>query len=125
MTIEAIADKAGISPRAVRYYVQTGIIDAPFGRGRGARYGEVHLRQIDRAKAMKDIGYTLDHIAAARNANVVPACEQSEPALAAEVLTPANGVRVSISAEAMNTAGCPDMTRLDAALRKTFAKFGF
>lgn len=125
MTIETIAGKAGLTPRAVRYYVQTGIIDAPFGKGRGARYGAIHLRQIEDAKAMKDAGYTLEHIAAARCSTQLRMRCASISAPAEIIMQPADGVRVSMSADVLHAAGLSDTDKLDAELRKLFEKFGF
>jgi hypothetical protein len=44
--IGELSAASGISRRAVRFYVQSGIIDPPCGRGRGSYYTEEHLRQI-------------------------------------------------------------------------------
>jgi DNA-binding transcriptional MerR regulator len=57
-----LADLGGVSRRTVRYYVQEGLLPAPFGVGRGNHYGREHLDQLLRVKAMQEAGRTLDEI---------------------------------------------------------------
>ncbi|MDI9528467.1 MAG: MerR family transcriptional regulator [Candidatus Cloacimonadota bacterium] len=45
-SIAELASAAGVSRRAVRYYVQRKIIDPPCGGGRGSYYTEQHLQSI-------------------------------------------------------------------------------
>ncbi len=45
-SIGELADKAGVSRRAVRFYVQNGIIPPPVGLGRGSYYTDEHLNKI-------------------------------------------------------------------------------
>jgi DNA-binding transcriptional MerR regulator len=49
--------------RAIRWYTGTGLVDRPFGgRGRGARYGVRHLRQLVAVKLLQARGLTLAEI---------------------------------------------------------------
>jgi DNA-binding transcriptional MerR regulator len=57
-----LADLAGVSRRTVRYYVQEGLLPAPLGLGRGSHYGQAHLEQLLKVKAMQEAGRTLDEI---------------------------------------------------------------
>ena len=57
-----LADLGGVSRRTVRYYVQEGLLPAPFGLGRGNHYGREHLQQLLRVKAMQEAGRSLDEI---------------------------------------------------------------
>jgi hypothetical protein len=57
-----LARLAGVSRRTVRYYVHEGLIPAPLGLGRGNHYGQEHLDQILRVKALQEAGKTLDEI---------------------------------------------------------------
>jgi DNA-binding transcriptional MerR regulator len=57
-----LAELGGVSRRTVRYYVQEGLLPAPFGVGRGNHYGPEHLSQLLRVKAMQEAGRTLDEI---------------------------------------------------------------
>ncbi|HEU4878448.1 MAG TPA: MerR family transcriptional regulator [Gemmatimonadaceae bacterium] len=45
-----LSDKAGISPRTIRYYIQQGLLPAPETRGPGAHYGPEH---VDRLKLIR------------------------------------------------------------------------
>jgi DNA-binding transcriptional MerR regulator len=45
-----LSDKAKVSPRTIRYYIQQGLIPAPETRGPGAHYGPEH---VDRLRLIK------------------------------------------------------------------------
>lgn len=60
-----LAALGGVSRRTVRYYVQEGLLPAPFGLGRGARYGDVHLERLLRVKSLQERGLALDEVRAA------------------------------------------------------------
>ncbi len=57
-----LARLAGVSRRTVRYYVQENLIAAPLGLGRGNHYGQEHLEQILRVKALQEAGKTLEEV---------------------------------------------------------------
>ena len=57
-----LAELGGVSRRTVRYYVQEGLIPAPFGVGRGSHYGREHLDQLLEVKSLQESGRTLDEI---------------------------------------------------------------
>ena len=44
--IEYLAQKAGISRRTVRYYIQRGLLPPPLGQKRGSYYTEAHLERL-------------------------------------------------------------------------------
>jgi DNA-binding transcriptional MerR regulator len=52
----------GVSRRTVRYYVQEGLLPAPLGLGRGARYGEEHLERLVKVKSLQEEGLSLDEV---------------------------------------------------------------
>ena len=53
-TISDLASLAGVTPRTIRYYVSVGLIPAPAQAGRGARYGEDHLRRVRLIRRLQD-----------------------------------------------------------------------
>ena len=57
-----LAELGGVSRRTVRYYVQEGLLPAPFGVGRGRHYGPEHLDRLLRVKALQEAGRPLDEI---------------------------------------------------------------
>jgi len=61
-SIEELATKAGVSRRTVRYYVQRGLLPAPYGLGRGRHYGEEHLAALLQAKMLQERGVDLEGI---------------------------------------------------------------
>jgi DNA-binding transcriptional MerR regulator len=60
--IGELADLGGISRRAVRYYVQEGLLPSPLGVGRGNHYGREHLDRLLQVKALQEAGRSLDEI---------------------------------------------------------------
>jgi DNA-binding transcriptional MerR regulator len=61
-TAEQLAEKANVSLRTVRYYVQEGLIDAPDSRGPGAHFTNTHLSQLLRIRLLQDAGFDLKTI---------------------------------------------------------------
>jgi DNA-binding transcriptional MerR regulator len=61
-TAEQLAEKANVSLRTVRYYVQEGLIDAPENRGPGAHFANTHLSQLLRIRGLQDAGFDLKTI---------------------------------------------------------------
>ncbi len=61
-SIGELADKAGVSRRTVRYYVQRGLVDPPEGLGRGSAYAEKHVEQIQRVLRLQREGMDLETI---------------------------------------------------------------
>jgi len=49
-SIGELAQLAGVSRRAIRFYVQSGSIPPPVGRGRGSRYTDEHRKEIARIR---------------------------------------------------------------------------
>lgn len=63
-SLEALAEKAAVSARTVRYYVQRGLLPPPVFRGRETTYGEEHLLRLRAIQRLKDRFLPLDAIAA-------------------------------------------------------------
>lgn len=61
--IDELADRAGVSRRTVRYYVQRGLLPAPTGVGRGKHYTEGHLARLVRIRELQEEGVALVDIA--------------------------------------------------------------
>jgi DNA-binding transcriptional MerR regulator len=91
MTITELADAAGISRRAVRFYVARGLLSAPEGRGRGGYYTAEHLGQVRRIQELQRAGHSLDAIrqilAGAEVAPPPPKPGRSRPGVQASLWT--------------------------------------
>ena len=48
-----LAERADVSARTVRYYIQQGLLPAPESRGPGAHYGEEHLDRLRLIRRMQ------------------------------------------------------------------------
>lgn len=57
LDLAELADRAGVSPRTIRYYIQEGLLPSPEARGPGAHYGPEHL---DTLRIIKRLQY--DHL---------------------------------------------------------------
>jgi len=62
--VEELAERAGVTRRTVRYYVQRELLPPPRGLGRGKHYTEAHLATLVRIKELQEAGVPLDEIAA-------------------------------------------------------------
>ena len=62
LSIAELADAAGVSRRAVRFYVQEKLLDPPRGAGRGSHYEASHLDQLRHIAEWQRAGYSLDAI---------------------------------------------------------------
>lgn len=99
-----LAELGGVSRRTVRYYVQEGLIPAPYGLGRGRHYGREHLESLLRVKALQEAGRTLEEIrarpggAAAHEAHDEPPPPQPDRALYRRMLL-APGVELHVASD--------------------------
>lgn len=58
-SVGELAEAVGITRRAIRYYVQQGVLPPPIGLGRGAHYTEEHVEALRRVLALQETGVQL------------------------------------------------------------------
>ena len=63
MSIQQLADAAGLTRRAIRFYVQRGLLPAPAGLGRGNHYSAEHLARLRQIRELQGAGHSLEAIA--------------------------------------------------------------
>src|SRR5688572_6152833 len=51
--IAELAQRAGVTPRTIRYYVAEGLLPPPGGRGQRRAYGPEHLERLDAIRQLK------------------------------------------------------------------------
>ena len=61
-SIGELAAQAEVSRRAVRYYIQRGLLPSPHGAGRGSYYDEAHLTRLLELKEAQRAGASLDEL---------------------------------------------------------------
>lgn len=61
-TLDNLSELTSFSKRTIRYYIQIGLLNKPFGAGRGAYYDDSHLQKIMEIKKWQDIGLSLEKI---------------------------------------------------------------
>lgn len=61
MTIQELADRAGVTTRTIRYYVEQGVLPPP-GRGRPSDYTTEHVRLLDLVRRLKEQYLPLEEI---------------------------------------------------------------
>lgn len=86
MGIEELADRAGVSRRTVRYYVQRGLLPSPTGLGRGKHYTAQHLEVLVRIRELQEQGVSLTDIQASQSAPAEPAPPAAPAAAPAQSL---------------------------------------
>ncbi len=60
--LEELAERAGVSARTVRYYVQRGLLPAPEFHGRDTTYNEAHLLRLRAIRKLQERFLPLDAI---------------------------------------------------------------
>jgi DNA-binding transcriptional MerR regulator len=78
--IAELAEAAGVSRRAVRFYVQEKLLDPPEGAGRGSYYGAGHLTQLRKIAEWQRAGHSLEAIRRMLGGDAVPAPRPPRPA---------------------------------------------
>lgn len=53
----------GLAARTIRFYIQKGLVQPPFGARKTPRYTEQHVEQLLQVKAYKEAGLNLSRIA--------------------------------------------------------------
>jgi DNA-binding transcriptional MerR regulator len=54
LSVEELADRAGVSVRTVRYYISQGLLPGPANRGKYASYDEDHLTRLQLIRRLVD-----------------------------------------------------------------------
>lgn len=62
LSIGELAERADVSRRTIRFYVQRGLIAPPEGGGRGAHYTPEHLERLLAVKRLQEVGIPLEVI---------------------------------------------------------------
>jgi len=60
--LEELAEECGVPARTIRLYMSRGLLPAPLRGGRGARYGEVHVAQLNKIRELQKAGLSLNEI---------------------------------------------------------------
>jgi DNA-binding transcriptional MerR regulator len=125
LSIGELADAAGVSRRAVRFYVQQRLIAPPAGVGRGRHYGTEHLNQLRRIHELQTRGHSLEEIRQIlRGQEVAPPEPRRRPRalLAAELwarVRVAEGIELNFDARKFSPVA-EDLAALRDAIRRTF-----
>lgn len=80
LTIAELADNAGVSRRAVRFYVQEKLLEPPSGAGRGSYYGAAHLAQLRKIAEWQRAGHSLEGIRRMLRGETMPPPAPPRPA---------------------------------------------
>ena len=135
LSIGELADAAGLSRRAIRYYVQQRLLPLPTGRGRGRHYDQSHLDRLRRIAELQAAGHSLDAIrrildgepvTAPLPAESPPSSPRRRPAFVAELWTRlrlAEGVELHFDA-ARHQPEVEKLIALREAVRDAFAQNG-
>src|SRR4051794_12914765 len=98
LSIDELADAAGLTRRGIRFYVQQRLIPAPHGVGRGKHYDASHLERLRRIRELQAAGHSLEEIRRILEGNAPPT-EVTRPrqrARAATRAAPAAALRAEL-----------------------------
>jgi DNA-binding transcriptional MerR regulator len=91
LSIRELAGAAGVSVRAIRFYVQQKLLPPPYGLGRGRHYGSEHVQALQRVLELQAAGYALDAIRKIMGGHdapgLMPLHRRQKPSLSAELWT--------------------------------------
>src|SRR4051812_12594927 len=62
LSIDELADAAGLTRRGIRFYVQQRLLPAPHGVGRGKHYDASHLERLGRIRELQTARHSLEQI---------------------------------------------------------------
>lgn len=62
MTIHQLAERSGVPPRRIRFYVASDLLPGPIGRGRAAYYRQAHLTRLQQIQALRAVNLSLEEI---------------------------------------------------------------
>lgn len=125
LSIDDVASAAGVSRRAVRFYVQRGLLPQPNGRGRGRHYDARHVVALGRIRRLQHAGHSLDAIGRILAGEAEPDLTsgtppRARPALSAGLWTRleiADGVELQFDATVYNPP-VEDLLALKDAIRR-------
>lgn len=102
--IDELAELGGVSRRTVRFYIQEGLLPAPYGVGRGNHYGPEHLNALLRVRTQQEAGRTLDEIRRPTRLRERPVAAPAVVAWRRIVLAPGVELHISTDARLPNAA---------------------
>jgi DNA-binding transcriptional MerR regulator len=62
LSVGELAERAGVTRRTIRYYVEIGLLQPPTGAGKAAVYGTEHLERLDLIKSLQAYRLSLEEI---------------------------------------------------------------
>jgi DNA-binding transcriptional MerR regulator len=62
LSIGELAERAGVTRRTIRYYVEIGLLQPPTGAGKAAVYGTEHLERLEQIKSLRSYRLSLEEI---------------------------------------------------------------
>ena len=129
--MDELAAAAGLSRRAVRFYVQQKLLPPPNGVGRGRHYDRSHLERLREIVALQAAGHSLDAIRRMSAGQPVPPpsagpVRRSRPSLSAQLwtrVTLADGVELTFDT-AKHQPDAAGLVALRDLAQQVFARSG-
>ncbi len=84
-SIRELAERVGVSPRTIRYYIDEGLLPQPIGAGRHQLFGREHEVRLRVAKALRDLGLTVKGVRTALATTPISVLEKRLAALPQDV----------------------------------------
>ena len=118
LDLPELADRAGVSIRTVRYYIQQGLLQEPEARGPGAHYTEEHLDRLLLIKRLQKEHLPLAEI---RKAIQSGAAEAAVPRSARDYVRSVLGKQQSVS-EVMSLSSPPMLQQPEEPVRSQWER---
>jgi len=78
LSIGELSERADVTRRTIRFYIQRGLLSPPLGGGRGSHYTQAHLERLLAVKRLQEVGIPLEVILSRLGPPTLP----SEPTVA-------------------------------------------
>jgi len=97
LSIDELADAAGLTRRGIRFYVQQRLLPTPHGVGRGKHYDASHLARLREIRQLQAAGHSLEEIRhLLESGGAKPVSEVAPNANSVRVSTPPPALRAEL-----------------------------
>ncbi len=79
LSIGELSERADVTRRTIRFYIQRGLLSPPLGGGRGSHYTQAHLERLIAVKRLQEVGIPLEVILSRLGPPTLPTDTPAQP----------------------------------------------
>lgn len=79
LSIGELSERADVTRRTIRFYIQRGLLSPPLGGGRGSHYTQAHLERLLAVKRLQELGIPLEVILSRLGPPTLPSDPEAPP----------------------------------------------